>query len=132
MRPPSMPNRFRSRTQKAERKYRKQLETIGHEPMFSLSKRCYKIFALTGIVWKIMFRNLTALDTGAGSSFITRDTHPPPGGGRLTEEDPVSSVPDTGIVKLTVRLGQKIQTGRFIVCKRLVTSIMFWKQLQRC
>ena len=47
------------------------------ETVMTLSRRNYKVYAGLGLTPAILLRQLTILDTGAGSNFVRADTLPP-------------------------------------------------------
>ena len=99
--------------------------------MFALSRRSYKVYASFGLNPKLLVRQLSVLDTGAGPNFIRADVLPK-GYSSLLAKGPMPSVADangrplsmSGIITLWVRLGSYLKRVPFFVCTRLAAPVI--------
>ena len=101
------------------------------ETVPALSPRNYKVYADLGLSPSILVRQLTILDTGAGSNFVRVDTLPP-GWEALVIPGEIPTIADangrplrtSGQIPLVVRLGDRTMRFIFIVCERLAAPVI--------
>ena len=101
------------------------------EKFCTLSRRNYKVYADLGLTTSITVRQLTILDTGAGSNFVRTDTLPK-GWESLLEPGEIPTFADAngrplrayGTVTLVVRLATRTMKCKFIVCERLAAPVI--------
>ena len=101
------------------------------ETVCTLYRRNYKVYAVFGLTTSIIVRQLTILDTGAGSKFVRTDTLPK-GWESLLEPGEIPTIADAngrplrtcGAVTLVVRLATHTLKCKFIVCERLAAPVI--------
>ena len=99
--------------------------------VITLSRINYKFYADLGLTPAILLRQLTILDTGAGSNFVRADTLPP-GWESLVTLGAVPTIADangrplrtSGQIPLVVRLCNRTMKCTFIVCERLAAPVI--------